>query len=61
MTRHTKRALEVCSFELGKEKFGSPPTEIENSIRSTEDLKKLFRMTKRILTATSWAELLDTP
>lgn len=48
-------------LELGIEKFGSPPETIQEVIRSTEDIKKLRLLTRRVLTASSWAELLETP
>ena len=44
-----------------RQKFGEPPVMIEDAVRSIENLATLRRMGIRFLTATSWAELLDTP
>jgi predicted transposase YdaD len=48
-------------LELGTERFG-PPTEPERNILSSlTDLDRLERITKRLLRAADWQELLSTP
>ncbi len=43
---------------LGRERFGRPGAKIEATLTAVQDLDRLDRMTKAILTAKSWADLL---
>ena len=47
-------------LELGASKFGAPTDKVKASIQGLEDLPRLNRMGLRVLTATSWDELLKT-
>jgi hypothetical protein len=45
----------------GSERFGAPTSEVEANLRAIQDLDRLERMSKAILKAPSWQELLATP
>ena len=48
-------------LRLGRSKFGNPPPAAESAILGIEDKERLGRMADRMLTATSWDDLLATP
>ena len=48
-------------LEQGREKFGSPSPDIEGRVRSITDLDRLRQLTKRLLSVSTWDELLAKP
>jgi hypothetical protein len=46
---------------LGKRRFGPPEKDIELALEAITDLDRLERVLDRILDATNWQDLLDTP
>ncbi len=48
-------------IELGTERFGAPPAEIINQLKAITDLERLKAISKRVLNAASWDDLLQTP
>ena len=50
-------AAQACLLTMGRMKFGPPLPEIENRIRSIQDLKQLEELLYRLLEAASWQEL----
>jgi len=45
----------------GTRRFGKPSTEYVNRLKATNDIKRLEALADRILDATSWADLFETP
>lgn len=45
----------------GRIRFGPPDEPTTTTINGLEDLERLERMSERVLTVTTWQELLDTP
>ena len=45
----------------GGERIGAASSQIEASLRAIQDLDRLERMSKAVLTAQSWQDLLNTP
>lgn len=50
--------LQNILLRLGRRRFGPPSDDIENQIRSIQDLARLEALTDRILDVHSWEELL---
>ena len=48
-------------FRQGQVRFGVPGEAIRAALNAITDLDRLERMSERLLTASSWQELLDTP
>jgi hypothetical protein len=46
-------------LQLGRIRFGPPGRKISQEIKSIDNLKRLRRLSERLLRASSWAELLD--
>ena len=47
--------------KLGGKRFGSADEVVVAAINGSEDLDRLTRMTDRLLEASSWQDLLETP
>jgi hypothetical protein len=45
----------------GRIRFGPPSDQATSALARITDLERLERMTERLLTVSSWQELLDTP
>lgn len=45
----------------GRQRFGSPSDEVSVIVAAITDLERLHRMADRILSASTWDELLATP
>jgi hypothetical protein len=54
------KAVHRILLRLGRKKFGAPTNKVKAAIQESEDLPRLERMAVRLLTATSWAEVLNT-
>lgn len=54
-------ALQELILDLGREKFGAPGTTVEMAVRSITDLERLRRLSKLLLRAASWRDLLAMP
>lgn len=52
------RGARTMVLELGAEKFGPPPPEVETAVRSIRDAARLHQLNKRVLRAASWQDLL---
>jgi hypothetical protein len=52
------REARTMLLELGAEKFGPVPAEVEATIQAIEDIPELRRLTKRVIAVSSWQELL---
>lgn len=48
-------------LQLGRRRFGPPSQETEDAVRRISDLDHLGRLLDRVLDATAWEELLETP
>lgn len=48
-------------ISVGEDRFGKPPAAVLKTLRSIDDRDRLRRMSKKLLHARSWQELLDTP
>jgi hypothetical protein len=48
-------------LRLGRQRFGAASRAVEATINGISDLERLERMSDRILHASSWTELLETP
>ncbi len=48
-------------IQLGADKFGAPTKKVRAAIQESEDLQRLERMVRHVLTATSWNEVVETP
>jgi predicted transposase YdaD len=46
---------------LGTRRFGKPSTEYVSRLKAINDIKRLEALADRILDATSWADLFETP
>jgi len=47
-------------LRLGGKQFGAPSADVENSIKSINDLERLEQLTEAVLQAKDWQELLET-
>ncbi len=54
------KVLQNTIIRQGRRRFGTPPAEVESTIRSISDFDRLERMTDAVLTAADWTELLQT-
>jgi predicted transposase YdaD len=55
-------ALQETLLQLGRQQFHKPPDEsVQADLQSITDEGRLKRMAERLLTASSWQELLETP
>jgi hypothetical protein len=54
------KALRRVLLRQGTDKFGAPTKKVKAAIQESENLRRLRRMAVRLLTATSWAEVLET-
>jgi predicted transposase YdaD len=48
-------------IRLGRIRFGRLPKATRTAIEAIDDLERLERLSERLLTATSWADLLSEP
>jgi hypothetical protein len=55
--KHAKKSI----LRLGMRRFGPTNQSIESALSSITDLDRLDRLLDRILDASSWKDLLDTP
>jgi hypothetical protein len=46
---------------MGEERFGSPCESVRTRVEGITDLDRLERLGKRLLKASTWEDLLDTP
>jgi hypothetical protein len=46
---------------IGEERFGAADESVRNQLGSVTDLERLKRMVRKVATAVSWQEILDTP
>jgi hypothetical protein len=46
---------------LGRDRLGAPVPDVEGDLTVIRDLDRLERLTRAVLTANSWQELLATP
>ncbi len=54
-------ALQKTLLRLGRQQFHNPPSEaVQAAIQAIQDEGRLERMTDRLLTVSSWQELLET-
>jgi hypothetical protein len=53
--------LRKLLVELGRQRFGEPAESLRAALAALMDLERLERMARRILQASSWQDLLDTP
>jgi hypothetical protein len=51
-------AVQRVLLRLGTVKFGSPGPDVEAAIRAIHDLPRLERMSERLLTVSTWQDLL---
>ena len=54
-------ALQKTVLRLGKLRIGKPSKQIVSAVGAITDVDRLERLTEKILQATTWQELLDTP
>jgi predicted transposase YdaD len=54
-------ALQETLLRQGRHRFGSPGKAVQGAIKGITDLKRLERMTERLLQVSTWQELLNTP
>jgi hypothetical protein len=54
-------ALESTLLRLGRQRFGEPSEAASSALTALTDVKRLEKLTERLLQATSWQDLLDTP
>jgi predicted transposase YdaD len=54
-------ALQGILLRLGRKRFGRLSPRVKKTILAITHVPRLKRLTDRILTATSWQDLLDTP
>ena len=57
ITEEARRLL----LRLGGQRFGEPGQQIVAAVTAMNDVDRLERLTDRLLQATGWQELLDTP
>jgi hypothetical protein len=57
------REIEARKWLLfqGEERFGAPEESVKTRLESITDLERLERLGRRLLRASSWQELLETP
>ena len=55
------KALRKMLLRLGAAKFGAPPKKVKATIQGLEDLPRLERMCGRLITASSWDDVMATP
>ncbi len=54
------KAARAILLDQGASKFGPPAKKVKTAIQDLEDLSRLRRIAMRMLTANSWAEVLET-
>jgi hypothetical protein len=54
-------ARQEVLLELGQKRFGPPNKTTESVVRAIRDLERLKQLSDRLLEASSWQELLNTP
>jgi hypothetical protein len=54
------KALRRILLRQGSAKFGAPSKQVEDAIQELESLPRLRRMGVRLLTASSWKDVLET-
>jgi hypothetical protein len=52
------RGVQNALLKLGAIRFGTPSRDVKAAIKEIEDLKKLNRMLVKVLSASSWQQLL---
>jgi hypothetical protein len=55
------KALRRVVLRAGATKLGAPPETVKATIQRLEDLPRLERMFGRLITASSWDEVMTTP
>ena len=52
------QAMRSTLLRLGLQRFGPPTEPAQNAIQTIDNLERLEQLTERLLTASSWQELL---
>jgi predicted transposase YdaD len=53
--------LRTMLLQIGKRRFGSVTTEVQDALNAIDDVSRLHRMGECVLDVATWQELLDTP
>ena len=58
VVRGRVEAMRSTLLRLGRQRFGPPTESAQSAIQAIDNLEKLEQLTERLLTASSWQELL---